>query len=65
MKYTLPRGTKDILPQDSPLWQSVEQTCRKVFELYNFKEIRTPIFEKTELFTRSIGNTTDIVKKEM
>ncbi|MEE8637742.1 MAG: histidine--tRNA ligase [Candidatus Margulisiibacteriota bacterium] len=65
MKYSIPRGTKDILPDEAPLWQSIEEACRKVFELYNYKEIRTPIFEKTELFTRSIGTTTDIVKKEM
>jgi histidyl-tRNA synthetase len=65
MKYFIPRGTKDILPDETPLWQNLEETCRKVFELYNYKEIRTPVFEKTELFTRSIGNTTDIVKKEM
>lgn len=65
MKYSIPRGTKDILPEETPLWQSIEETCRKIFELYNYKEIRTPIFEKTELFTRSIGTTTDIVRKEM
>lgn len=65
MKYSIPRGTKDILPKETPLWQAIEATCRKVFGTYNYKEIRTPIFEKTELFTRSIGNTTDIVKKEM
>lgn len=65
MKYSIPRGTKDILPDETALWQSIEESCRKVFELYNYKEIRTPVFEKTELFTRSIGTTTDIVKKEM
>ncbi len=65
MKYSIPRGTKDILPSETSLWQDIEDACRKVFGLYNYKEIRTPIFEKTELFTRSIGNTTDIVKKEM
>jgi histidyl-tRNA synthetase len=65
MKYSIPRGTKDILPKETPLWQKLEATCRKVFSLYNYQEIRTPVFEKTELFTRSIGNTTDIVKKEM
>ncbi|MBU0671805.1 MAG: histidine--tRNA ligase [Candidatus Margulisbacteria bacterium] len=65
MKYSIPRGTKDILPADSPLWQKLEAICRHVFGAYNYHEIRTPVFEKTELFTRSIGNTTDIVKKEM
>jgi histidyl-tRNA synthetase len=65
MKYSVPRGTKDILPIEAPLWQFLEKACRKTFELYNYKEIRTPVFEMTELFTRSIGTTTDIVKKEM
>ncbi|MDD4179866.1 MAG: histidine--tRNA ligase [Candidatus Margulisbacteria bacterium] len=65
MKYTAPRGTKDILPDDSSIWQVVENVCRAVFGLYNYQEIRTPIFEPTELFARSIGDSTDIVKKEM
>jgi len=65
MKYAAPRGTKDILPQEAALWQKVENTCREIFALYNYQEIRTPIFESTELFTRSIGQTTDIVSKEM
>jgi len=65
MKYSVPRGTKDILPEETPLWQQLEATCRKVFSLYNYNEIRTPVFESTELFTRSIGKTTDIVSKEM
>ncbi|MFA4966953.1 MAG: histidine--tRNA ligase [Candidatus Margulisiibacteriota bacterium] len=65
MKYTSQRGTKDILPEEVYIWQAMEKTCRKTFELYNYKEIRTPIFEQTELFSRSIGATTDIVSKEM
>jgi len=65
MKYSAPRGTKDILPDEVPLWQFLENTCRQVFELYGYREIRTPIFEVAELFSRSIGDTTDIVKKEM
>ncbi len=65
MKYAAPRGTKDILPAETPLWQKLEATARKVFSLYNYQEIRTPIFELTDLFARSIGTTTDIVKKEM
>lgn len=65
MKYSAPRGTKDILPTETPLWQRLEQSCREVFKLYNYQEIRTPVFESTELFTRSIGTTTDIVSKEM
>jgi len=65
MKYAAPRGTKDVLPEEASLWQFVEEAGREVFQLYNYKEIRTPIFESTDLFTRSIGSTTDIVKKEM
>jgi len=65
VKYSVPRGTKDILPDETPLWQAIEDACHKVFQLYNYQEIRTPIFESTELFSRSIGSTTDIVKKEM
>src|SRR3954468_20868253 len=59
------RGTRDILPPDSALWQRVEAVCRDVFRLYNFQEIRTPIFESTELFARGVGEETDIVGKEM
>ncbi|MFH1541792.1 MAG: histidine--tRNA ligase [bacterium] len=65
MKYSVPRGTKDILPSETPLWQSIEAVCRKTFALYNYQEIRTPIFESTELFSRAVGKTTDIVSKEM
>lgn len=59
------KGMKDILPDDSPIWQHIEQTAREVFGRYNYDEIRVPILEKTELFSRSIGDTTDIVEKEM
>ncbi|MFN3134397.1 MAG: histidine--tRNA ligase [Candidatus Kryptonium sp.] len=59
------RGTKDILPDESYKWQYVEQRVRKIFEVYNYREIRTPIFEETELFARGIGELTDIVSKEM
>lgn len=59
------RGTADILPPDTAVWQHVEQCARDVFSRYGFAEIRTPIFEQTELFVRSIGDTTDIVEKEM
>ncbi|HEY6273664.1 MAG TPA: histidine--tRNA ligase [Terriglobales bacterium] len=59
------RGTRDILPPDSALWQHVEQAGRDVFRLYNFQEIRTPIFEDTQLFARGVGEDTDIVVKEM
>lgn len=61
----IPKGTKDVLPQDSYKWQYVESAARKICRLFNVKEIRTPVFEHTELFTRSIGGDTDVVSKEM
>ncbi len=60
-----PRGTKDILPDASGCWQYIEQTVRDVCRNYGYSEIRTPVFEHTELFLRGIGETTDIVEKEM
>src|SRR4029077_13505974 len=59
------KGTRDILPPDSALWNWFEHTAREVFESYNFGEIRLPIFEETSLFARSIGAETDVVSKEM
>ena len=59
------RGTYDILPPESGLWQKVEQTAKELFAKYGYNEIRTPVFERTELFIRSIGEATDIVEKEM
>ena len=59
------KGTRDILPPDSALWNWFEQTARNTFESYNYREIRLPIFEETELFARSVGTDTDIVSKEM
>jgi histidyl-tRNA synthetase len=59
------RGTRDLLPPDTALWNFVESTARDVFRAYNFHEIRTPIFEATELFARGVGEETDIVAKEM
>ena len=59
------RGTRDLLPPETALWNFVEQTCREVFRAYDFQEIRTPIFESTELFARGVGEETDIVSKEM
>jgi len=59
------RGTRDLLPPDTALWNFVEKTVREVFGAYNFQEIRTPIFEATELFARGVGEETDIVSKEM
>jgi len=59
------RGTRDLLPPDTALWNFVETAVRDVFRAYNFHEIRTPIFESTELFARGVGEDTDIVSKEM
>ncbi len=59
------RGTRDLLPPETALWNFVEATVRDVFRAYNFQEIRTPIFESTELFARGVGEETDIVSKEM
>src|ERR1700720_4652869 len=59
------RGTRDLLPPETPLWNRVETTARAVFARYGFGEIRTPIFEATELFARGVGEETDIVSKEM
>ena len=59
------KGTRDILPPDSTLWNWFEQSAREVFESYNFRELRLPIFEDTSLFARSVGGETDIVSKEM
>jgi histidyl-tRNA synthetase len=65
MKITSIKGFSDILPGEVELWQAVESTARQVFHAYNFVEIRIPLLEKTELFSRSIGEATDIVEKEM
>jgi histidyl-tRNA synthetase len=59
------RGTRDLLPPETELWNRVETTARRVFARYNFGEIRTPIFEDTQLFARGVGEETDIVSKEM
>ena len=59
------RGTRDLLPPDTALWNFVETAARNVFRLYTYRDIRTPIFEQTQLFSRSVGEETDIVSKEM
>lgn len=61
----IPKGTKDVLPSDAYKWQYVEGMAREVAQKFNLKEIRTPVFEHTELFSRGVGDTTDIVTKEM
>ncbi|MFA9380371.1 MAG: ATP phosphoribosyltransferase regulatory subunit, partial [Acetanaerobacterium sp.] len=60
-----PRGTQDVLPSQSARLRYVEQTALEIAGLYGFKEVRTPTFEHTELFDRSVGDTTDVVQKEM
>ena len=61
----IPKGTKDVLPADSYKWQYIEDTAREVARAFNISEIRTPTFEYTELFSRGVGETTDVVNKEM
>jgi histidyl-tRNA synthetase len=65
MRYRAPRGTQDLLPEDAPAWRFVEETFRRTCAEFGYCEIRTPIFENTELFVRSVGEHTDIVSKEM
>jgi histidyl-tRNA synthetase len=65
LKFKALNGFKDILPSEVALWLQVEERARDVFARFNFAEIRLPILEKTELFARSIGESTDIVEKEM
>ncbi len=65
MSIKAPKGTKDILPEEIENWHKIENVAKNVFSKANFKEIRTPIFEDTDLFERGVGDTTDIVNKEM
>ena len=60
-----PRGTMDIMPEDTPLWQYVEEKAREISNTHGFGEIRFPTFEQTELFARGVGDTTDVVEKQM
>lgn len=64
-QFNLPRGTADIFPDDATRWQDIEAKARNLFALYGFREIRTPLFEETELFARSMGQTSDVVQKQM
>ncbi|NOR13389.1 MAG: histidine--tRNA ligase [Candidatus Aminicenantes bacterium] len=64
-KITAIKGTKDILPSEARKWQKVESVAREIFELYGYREIRTPVFEATELFEKGTGETSDVVTKEM
>ena len=65
MQITAPRGTRDIMFEEARLWQRAEEALRQLADLYGYSEIRTPIFEHTELFVRGVGEATDIVEKEM
>ena len=65
MNFKVPRGTQDILPSETWKWQQAEKVINEVCDMYRYKEIRTPIFEQTELFQRLVGETTDVVQKEM
>jgi len=65
MKYSAPKGTRDVLPGETEKWRYIEERIHRICELYGYKEIRTPLFEQTELFVRGIGEVTDIVEKEM
>lgn len=65
LSIQIPRGTQDILPGEVEKWQLIEETAKEICRKYQYKEIRTPIFEHTELFQRGVGDTTDIVQKEM
>ncbi|MEH7156964.1 histidine--tRNA ligase [Neobacillus drentensis] len=65
MSISIPRGTQDILPGEVEKWQLIEAKARELCEKYQYKEIRTPIFEHTDLFSRGVGDSTDIVQKEM
>ena len=64
-QITAPKGTQDILPKESGRWQKAESIIRELCAQYGFKEIRTPVFEHTEVFVRGVGETTDVVTKEM
>src|SRR6185312_13339506 len=65
LSMNAPRGTVDILPKDVKAWQYVEEQIKEICKRYHYKEIRTPVFEHTEVFQRGVGDTTDIVQKEM
>lgn len=65
MRMKAPRGTVDLLPEETRKWQYVENVLKDLCKLYNYEEIRTPVFEHTEVFQRGVGDTTDIVQKEM
>src|SRR5262245_27826452 len=63
--YQAPRGTQEMLPDEAAYWEYVEESARRLAALYTYREIRTPTFEDTVLFLRGVGDSTDIVEKEM
>ncbi|MDR1920464.1 MAG: ATP phosphoribosyltransferase regulatory subunit, partial [Candidatus Adiutrix sp.] len=63
--FTAIKGFKDIMPAEAPLWRAVEEAARETARRYDFRELRAPIAERTEIFARSLGEATDIVEKEM
>ena len=65
MRFQRPRGTQDLLPEDAPRWRHVTGVMRRTLDAFGYADIRTPVFEDTELFVRGVGNATDIVAKEM
>ena len=65
MAIQAPKGTKDVTPRESYKWQYIEKIARETCDNFGFSEIRTPVIEHTELFLRSVGDTTDVVQKEM
>ena len=65
MAVNAPKGTRDMLPEEAYRWQWVQSLMRRQASRYGYREIRTPVFEHTELFLRGVGDTTDIVQKEM
>ena len=65
MQYQIPKGMRDVTPKESYKWQYIEGLIRKLCATYGFHETRTPVLEHTELFLRSVGDTTDVVQKEM
>ncbi len=65
MKIRAVRGTRDILPSDIKIWHKIEEASRAIFKAYGYQEIRTPLFEDAELFRRTVGETSEIVMKEM
>ena len=65
MLTNAPKGTKDMMPDQAYKWHYIEEAFAEICRIYGFQEIRTPVFEHTELFQRGVGDTTDIVQKEM